>query len=214
MTAEAHIYIVDDDSAVRESLRWLLESAGHAVEAFDSARDFLRNYSDDSPGCLLLDVRMPGMSGLELQETLKDRGVDTPIIIITGHGDVPMAVQAMKAGAVEFIEKPFNDQVLLDRIQQCVELDRRRRQDTAARSDITDRSARLTPREREVLDAVVAGKPNKIIADELNISIKTVEIHRARGMTKMEAGSLAELVTLWIQGGLKSEEPPVAPGRD
>ncbi len=203
MTAEAHIYIVDDDSAVRESLRWLLESAGHSVETFDSAATFLRTYRNDGPGCLLLDVRMPGMSGLELQETLRERGITTPIIIITGHGDVPMAVQAMKAGAVEFIEKPFNDQVLLDRIQQCVAMDRQRREDTAARSDILDRSDRLTPREREVLDAVVAGKPNKIIADDLNISIKTVEIHRARGMTKMEAGSLAELVTLWIRGGLK-----------
>lgn len=204
---EHTIFVVDDDQAVRESLRWLLESVGHQVQTYPSATAFLNAYDPGHSGCLLLDVRMPGMSGLELQEVLNKRQVDIPVIIITGHGDVPMAVQAMKAGAMEFIEKPFNDQILIDRVQACIEraTDLHERQQT--RSEILQRASRLTPREREVLEAVVSGKPNKIIADDLSISIKTVEIHRARTMEKMQAGSLAELVSMCIEAGIHGGKP-------
>ncbi|MEJ2344052.1 MAG: response regulator FixJ [Gammaproteobacteria bacterium] len=205
--SEHTIFVVDDDQAVRESLRWLLESVGHQVQTYPSATAFLNAYEPGRSGCLLLDVRMPGMSGLELQEVLNQRQVDIPVIIITGHGDVPMAVQAMKAGAMEFIEKPFNDQILIDRVQACLDRATARYQRQQARSEILQRASRLTPREREVLDAVVSGKPNKIIADDLSISIKTVEIHRARSMEKMQAGSLAELVSMCIEAGIHEGKP-------
>lgn len=207
MKNEPTIYVVDDDQAVRDSLRWLLESVNHNVKTFSSANDFLTTYESDRPGCLLLDVRMPGMSGLELQGFLKKRNVKIPIIIITGHGDVPMAVRAMQAGAYDFLTKPFNDQELLDRIQYCISQDTRHRQEWKENEVLKERVGQLTPREKEVLEGVVMGKANKVIASELGISIKTVEIHRARGMEKMDAGSVAELVAICIRCGLYKGKP-------
>ncbi len=192
------VFLVDDDQAVRESLRWLIESVGLNVATYDSAQAFLENYYPGRAGCLVLDLRMPGMSGLELQEKLVAQGSQLPIIIITGHGDVPMAVRAMKAGAVDFVQKPFHDQELLDRIHEALEQNARTRQAMAERTKITARLAHLTPRELEVMDGVVAGKSNKVIAAELGISGKTVEVHRAKIMEKMQAKSLAELVQLTL----------------
>lgn len=193
-TPEQIIYLVDDDEALRDSLAWLLESQGFKVAAFASAEDFLKAWRPEFNGCLLLDVRMPGMSGLELHERLRALYSTLPIIFITGHGDVPMAVAALKKGAVDFIEKPFNDTELLRLVSQCLVTERehraRRRQD----AEVSRRLDQLTQREREVLDLIIAGKLNKQIADVLGISIKTVEVHRARVMEKMAAQSLAELV--------------------
>lgn len=191
---EQIIYLVDDDEALRDSLVWLLESQGFKVEAFASAEAFLRVWRPEFNGCLLLDVRMPGMSGLELHERLRAHYCTLPVIFITGHGDVPMAVAALKKGAVDFIEKPFNDAELLRIVNQCLaneqESRARRRQD----AEVSRRLDQLTQREREVLDLIIVGKLNKQIADVLGISIKTVEVHRARVMEKMAAQSLAELV--------------------
>ena len=193
-TPEQIIYLVDDDEALRDSLVWLLESQGFKVAAFASAEDFLRRWRPEFNGCLLLDVRMPGMSGLELHERLRAQYCTLPVIFITGHGDVPMAVAALKKGAVDFIEKPFNDAELLRLVSQCLVSEResraRRRQD----AEVSRRLDQLTQREREVLDLIIVGKLNKQIADVLGISIKTVEVHRARVMEKMAAQSLAELV--------------------
>jgi RNA polymerase sigma factor (sigma-70 family) len=193
-TPEQIIYLVDDDEALRDSLAWLLESQGFKVAAFASAEDFLKAWRPEFNGCLLLDVRMPGMSGLELHERLRAQYSTLPIIFITGHGDVPMAVAALKKGAVDFIEKPFNDTELLRLVSQCLVSEQehraRRRQD----AEVSRRLDQLTQREREVLDLIIAGKLNKQIADVLGISIKTVEVHRARVMEKMAAQSLAELV--------------------
>lgn len=195
---EATIFVVDDDQAVRESLRWLLESVDLRVQTFDSAADFLDAYQPGSSGCLVLDVRMPGMSGLELQETLAHKHCNLPVLFITGHGDVPMAVRAMKTGAVDFIEKPFNDQTLLERIHHCLAQNSRVRKQQAAQSAWLARIATLTPREREVLAMVVGGHSNKRIAKRLAISVKTVEAHRSNVMEKMGADSLAELVTGYV----------------
>jgi RNA polymerase sigma factor (sigma-70 family) len=193
-TPEQIIYLVDDDEALRDSLAWLLESQGFKVAAFASAEDFLKAWRPEFNGCLLLDVRMPGMSGLELHERLRAQYCTLPVIFITGHGDVPMAVAALKKGAVDFIEKPFNDTELLRLVSQCLVSEQehraRRRQD----AEVSRRLDQLTQREREVLDLIIAGKLNKQIADVLGISIKTVEVHRARVMEKMAAQSLAELV--------------------
>lgn len=193
-TPEQIIYLVDDDEALRDSLVWLLESQGFKVAAFASAEDFLKAWRPEFNGCLLLDVRMPGISGLELHERLKALYCTLPIIFITGHGDVPMAVAALKKGAVDFIEKPFNDTELLRLVSQCLAKEEegraRRRQD----AEVSRRLDQLTQREREVLDLIIIGKLNKQIADVLGISIKTVEVHRARVMEKMGAQSLAELV--------------------
>ena len=193
-TPEQIIYLVDDDEALRDSLAWLLESQGFKVAAFASAEDFLKAWRPEFNGCLLLDVRMPGMSGLELHERLRAQYSTLPIIFITGHGDVPMAVAALKKGAVDFIEKPFNDTELLRLVSQCLVTEQehraRRRQD----AEVSRRLDQLTQREREVLDLIIAGTLNKQIADVLGISIKTVEVHRARVMEKMAAQSLAELV--------------------
>jgi RNA polymerase sigma factor (sigma-70 family) len=190
------VFVVDDDEAMRNSLKWLLESEGCAVETFASASQFLDDYYPGRAGCLLLDVRMPGMSGLELQEYLHGEQIRIPVIIITGHGDVPMAVRAMKAGALDFIEKPFDDEKLLAGIRRALETDLERRTQQATRADLAIRMAQLTPREREVMLMVTDGKSNKEIAGELGVSAKTVEAHRARVMEKMEARSLAELVRM------------------
>ena len=202
---EQIIYLVDDDEALRDSLVWLLESQGFKVAAFASAEDFLRRWRPEFNGCLLLDVRMPGMNGLELHERLKARFSTLPVIFITGHGDVPMAVSALKGGAADFIEKPFNDADLLRLVSQCLSREReegaRRRQG----AEVSRRLAQLTVRELEVLDLIIAGKLNKQIADTLGISIKTVEVHRARVMEKMGAQSLAELVqaVLGVEAGVR-----------
>lgn len=195
---ESTVFVVDDDDAVRNSMRWLVESIGLPVETYASAREFLETHDPNRPGCLVLDVRMPGMSGLDLQEKLHENGIVIPIIVVTGHGDVPTAVRAIKAGAVEFIEKPVNDQLLLDTIQRCIEKDAEYRRDLAVRGAIEARYLLLTPREREVMAQVVAGEPNKVIARNLDLSAKTIEAHRAAVMRKMEADSLANLVHMAI----------------
>ncbi|MGR8919523.1 MAG: response regulator transcription factor [Gammaproteobacteria bacterium] len=190
------VFVVDDDAAVRESLALLIGSMALPVELFESAQDFLARCDVTRPGCLVLDIRMPGMSGLELQHELVERGIALPVIFITGHGDIAMAVRAMKSGAVDFIEKPFNDQQLLERVNQALELDRVNR---ASRSEIERISARielLTPREREVMERIVAGQANKVVAIELGLSERTVEIHRSKVMAKTGARSLAELVSM------------------
>lgn len=188
------VYIVDDDDAMRDSLVWLVESQGFVVQAFASAEAFTSAYHDDMAGCVVLDVRMPGMSGLELHEWLMAQQSVLPVVFISGHGDVPMAVSALKKGAVDFIEKPFSDRDMLRLIEQCMKLDRahhtQRRQDVA----VARRLSSLTERESEVLELIVTGKLNKQIADVLNISIKTVEAHRGRIMDKMNVRSVAELV--------------------
>jgi FixJ family two-component response regulator len=199
--ARATIFVVDDDLAVRDSLKLLLRSVGQAVETYGSAQEFLDAYSEDRPGCLVLDIRMPGMSGLELQQKLNEKHSILPIIFITGHGDVPMAVEAMQAGAVDFIQKPFRDQDLIDRINQALERDSNNRAALGERNDIRKRLETLTPREREVLDLVVHGKANKVIAGDLKLSQRTVEIHRARVMEKMQASSLAHLVRMVLEVG-------------
>jgi two-component system response regulator FixJ len=190
------VFIVDDDEAVRSSLRLLLKSVGLTPQAMGSAREFLQKYDAAQPGCLVLDVRMPEMSGLELQEQLNKLGAVIPVIFITGHGDVPMAVEAMQAGAFDFLQKPFRDQDLIDRIQRALEKDRTSRTTLGERTLIRQRLESLTPREREVLNMVAAGKPNKIMAADLGVSQRTVEIHRARVMEKMDATSLAQLVRM------------------
>jgi two-component system, LuxR family, response regulator FixJ len=190
------VFIVDDDEAVRSSLRLLIKSVGLIPTALASAREFLEKYDPAQPGCLVLDVRMPEMSGLELQEQLNRQGAVIPVIFITGHGDVPMAVEAMQAGAFDFLQKPFRDQDLIDRIQKALEKDRANRAVLNERSLIRERLESLTPREREVLEMVSSGKPNKIMAADLGVSQRTVEIHRARVMEKMGAASLAQLVRM------------------
>ena len=188
------VYIVDDDEAMRDSPVWLLESQGLAVSSYAAAEDFLAACGEDMAGCIVLDVRMPGMSGLELYEKLNARRCSLPVIFITGHGDVPMAVSALKKGAVDFIEKPFNDKELLRVIGECLERERTTRAQRLREGEAGRRLASLTEREREVMDLVLAGKLNKQIADVLNISIKTVEVHRARIMDKMAVRTVAELV--------------------
>ena len=201
--SSAKVYIVDDDEAIRDSLRWLLEAKGFVVESYPSAEQFLMDYRWDYPGCLILDVRMPGMSGLELFEKLTALNYCLPVVFITGHGDVPMAVTAVKMGAVDFIEKPFKDQELVNLIQRCLLLDAQCRSRVHKSVAIRACLAQLTPREHEVMDLVVAGRHNKIIADLLGISIKTVEAHRAKVMEKMGAASVADLVHLVLFDGLK-----------
>lgn len=195
----ATVFIVDDDDAVRSSLRLLLKSVGLAAVAYGSARDFLAAWHPDQPGCLVLDVRMPSMSGLELQEELNRRGAIIPVIFITGHGDIPMAVEAMQHGAFDFLQKPFRDQDLIDRIQRAIERDARNRAQLLEKEKIRERYESLTPREREVLALVTAGKANKVMAGDLGVSQRTVEIHRARVMEKMEASSLAQLVRMVME---------------
>jgi len=195
----ATVFVVDDDEAVRTSLRLLLKSVGLPVETFASAQEFLDQFDPSRAGCLVLDIRMPGMSGLELQQHLNDRHSIMPIVFITGHGDVPMAVEAMQAGAVDFIQKPFRDQDLIDRINRALDKDREMRSELRERDEIRRRMSQLTPREREVLELVTQVKATKVIADDLNVSQRTVEIHRARVMEKMGANSLAHLVRMVIE---------------
>ncbi|HET7773689.1 MAG TPA: response regulator [Burkholderiaceae bacterium] len=188
------VYVVDDDEAVRDSLAWLLEGAGYRVQSFDSAEAFLDRFDANKVSVLVLDIRMPGMTGLELQEVLTQRGALVPIIFITGHGDVPMAVQAMKLGAADFLEKPFNETVLRELVAKLMEIARVRRDDAVARAQNEALVAKLTQRERQVLERIMAGRLNKQIADDLSISIKTVEAHRASIMTKLDVNTVAELM--------------------
>ena len=190
------VFIVDDDAAIRFAMQALMDSVNLEHEIFESGDEFLKKVTEQRPGCLVLDIRMPGLGGLELQEELIKRGNTLPIIFITGHGDVPMAVEAMQKGAVDFIQKPFRDQELLDRVREALATDEERREEQQLHTEVNDRLARLTNREREVFDLVVTGKPNKVIAYELGVSQRTVEIHRARVMEKMQARSLADLVKM------------------
>ncbi len=196
--AQTTVFIVDDDEAVRDSLKMLMESVDLHAEVFASAHEFLQLFDDDRSGCLVLDIRMPGMSGLELQAVLNERRSMLPVIFITGHGDVPMAVQAIRGGAQDFIQKPFREQELLDRVQQVLAEDSRNRDVLHQKRDILERLSTLTPREREVLGLVVAGNANKVIAIDLGLSQRTVEIHRAHVMDKMQTKSLAHLVRMMI----------------
>lgn len=190
------VFVVDDDEGVRNSLRFLLKSVGLATRVLASASEFLEVYKAAQPGCLVLDVRMPGMSGLELQQQLNLRGAVIPVIFITGHGDIPMAVEAMQQGACDFLQKPFRDQDLIDRIQRALERDAHSRAALEQHSKIRERLEALTPREREVLMLMTRGKPNKVMAADLGVSQRTVEIHRARVMEKSGAASLAQLVRM------------------
>ncbi len=211
---EPTVFVVDDEPDIRDALRMLLGSVGLKVETFGSARDFLKSYEPARPGCLVLDVRMPGMSGPELQEQLRTNRIQMPVIIITGHGDVPTTVRTMKAGAIDVIEKPFNDQVLIDRVQQALERDARQREAAAGVRAIEQRLTRLTPREREVMQAIVQGKLNKVIAADLGLSTRTVEIHRARIMEKMQAKSVSKLVQMVLHvqaNGNAASDPTPSP---
>lgn len=199
MAEQQTVFVIDDDQAVRESLHWLLESVGYRVCSYASAHEFLNVYDGTSPGCLVLDVRIPGMSGLELQSYMLERDWCLPVIIVTGHGDVPMAVRAIKAGAIDFLQKPYNDQTLLDRIQLALELCLQRRHSHRELTQIQANFRQLTPREREVAAYVVAGKANKVIAIKLGLSPKTIEVHRANVMFKMHVNSLPELVQIWMR---------------
>jgi two-component system response regulator FixJ len=193
---QAQVFIVDDDEAVRNTLRLLLKAAGLNCITCGSAQDFLGSYDLDQPGCVVLDVRMPGMTGLELQQILNLKGAVIPVIFISGHGDVPMAVEAMKHGAFDFVQKPVREQELVERARRALEKDRSNRIQLRQRDQIRDRLQSLTPREREILTLVTRGKPNKVMAGDLGVSQRTVEIHRARVMEKMGAESLAQLVRM------------------
>jgi FixJ family two-component response regulator len=190
------VFVVDDDLSMRRALESLLRSVGHDVRLFSSAPEFMQAARDDAPGCLVLDVRLPGMSGLAFQQELAKAGIGLPIIFITGHGDVPMTVRAMKAGAVEFLTKPFDDQVLLDAVHAALEQDRVRRRDDASVATLRARYDDLTERERQVMSHVVAGWVNKRIAARLELSVVTVKVHRGQVMRKMQAQSVAELVRM------------------
>jgi FixJ family two-component response regulator len=194
--ADAMVFVIDDDESIREALRSLIRSVGLSVETFASAHDFLVSKRPDVPACLILDVRMPGLSGLDLQRDLTETNIQIPIIFITGHGDIPMSVRAMKAGAVEFLTKPFRDQDLLDAIQQALERDRHARSQQADSADLRNRYQSLTPRETEVFALVVKGLLNKQIALQLGTSEITVKLHRRQVMEKMQADSLADLVRM------------------
>jgi FixJ family two-component response regulator len=194
--AESIVFIIDDDPLYRTSSERLVRSVGFSVQGFESARDFLNSRRPNVPSCLVLDVRLPGLSGLDLQRELAKAGVQIPIIFVTGHGDIPMSVQAMKAGAVEFLTKPFRDQALLDAIRQAIGRDQVARQQQARNADLRRRYESLSPREREVFRSVVSGMLNKQIADELGATERTVKFHRGNIMRKMRVNSLAELVRL------------------
>ena len=200
MTAQQTVYVIDDDAAMRKSLRWLVESVGLKVETYGSALEFLEAAKPSMVGCLVLDVRMPGMSGLDLQEQIRDQSISMPVIIITGHADVPMAVRALKSGAYDFIEKPFNDQVLLERVQKALEHGEEERIIDDRRRMIDGRIDTLTPRERQVMEMVVNGMANKQVAAELGLSEKTIEVHRKHVMDKMQAGNVADLIRMAMRG--------------
>ncbi|MEW8630650.1 MAG: response regulator transcription factor [Candidatus Thiodiazotropha sp.] len=192
------VFVVDDDEEVRGALKLLFESVGLPVICYPSAVDYLDQFDESLPGCLVVDIRMPGMSGLDMQEKLAERQIHPPVIIITGHGDVPMAVRAVQAGAVDFIEKPFRDQILLDSVHRAIEMDAERRGEASRLSEIREHLNQLTPREREVLDLVISGMRNKNISEQLGITLSTVEAHRSRVMEKMQADSLSHLMRMML----------------
>jgi FixJ family two-component response regulator len=200
------IFVVDDDASLRKSLGRLLKSAGHLVEAFASADEFLRRDHYEGLGCLVLDVQMPGLNGIELQSALAEKEYGLPIVFVTGHGDIPMGVRAMKSGAVDFLPKPFNDDALLKAIDQALDRCRQERETRAEAADIRSRLATLTPREREVLAHVVTGKLNKQIAADLGAAEKTIKVHRGRVMQKMKVRSVAELVRIAEKAGVTGRE--------
>lgn len=199
------VYIVEDDDAVRDSLALMLGSIGRKVASFASADEFLKAYSQTMAGCIVLDIRMPGMNGMELQRKLNEQNSILPIIFVTGHGDVPMAVEAMQQGAVDFVQKPYREQELLDKINHAMQLDEENRSSLQQRQGILTRMKTLTPRERDVMLLMVDGRANKVIAIDLDISQRTVEIHRARVMEKLKASSLAYLVRMYL--AVESETP-------
>ncbi len=198
------VFVIDDDKAVRKSLERLIKSVGLIVQPFSSAREFLESDTSDGPSCLVLDVRMPGLSGIDLQKELDKMGYTIPIIFITGYGDIPMSVRTMKRGAIDFLTKPFNDQDLLDAIHRAIEKDKQTRREQDEIGTIQQRVDSLTPREREVFSLVVTGMLNKQVAYDLGMSEKTVKVHRSRVMDKMQADSLAELVRLAYKVGIGS----------
>ena len=195
------VFVVDDDNSTRELLAWLMKRNGLAFEAFADARSFLEAYDAERPGCLVLDLNMPGMNGLDLQQCLKEQGVLLPVIFLSAGADIPKAVRAVREGAVDFIEKPFDYKRVVELVRECLERDRDLRAGRERRKSVSDRLGQLTQREREVLDLVVAGKHNREVAEALEISIKTVEAHRARLMEKLEVGLLAELVQAVVAAG-------------
>ena len=201
---ETTVYVVDDDQMVRESLEWLLQSVKLPVKLYEQGQDFLDHYQPGSPGCVVLDVRMPGINGMDLHRMLRERDPDVPVIIVTGHADVPMAIRAMKAGAFDFIEKPYNDQHMLERVQAAIaqhqDLWREREESVGLRQRFDE----LTPREDQVMRAVLRGHPNKRIAVDLGISIKTVELHRNHVMSKLGVRTATELVRLAIKAGIET----------
>lgn len=198
MTSHAHL--VDDEEPIRDALAWLLKSRGTLCTTYACAEEFLDAWSPDTAGCLVLDMRMPGMSGLDLFDTLREKGSQLPVIFLTGHGDVPLAVAALKKGAFDFFEKPFNDNELATRVQEAMEHDARRRAASASADSVNSRLASLTTRERQIMERVLAGKFNKVIADELNISMRTVEVHRANLFEKMGVKTAVELANLLKPG--------------
>ena len=205
-TPKATVFVIDDDDAVRRSVERLIRTVGLDVLTFPSAQEFLEHGPPDGPACIVLDVRMPGLSGLDLQKKLTEAGFSVPIIIMTGHGTVPMSVRAMKAGAVDFLQKPFDEQVLLDAVSQALERDREGRKTEALRLQALRRMDTLTAREREVFELVVRGLLNKQVAAKLGASEKTIKVHRARVMQKMEADSLADLVRMAEKAGIGSDD--------
>jgi two-component system response regulator FixJ len=207
MTAKTDAHVIDDDEAVRESMEFLLRSARLTVRTYDSAVTFLEVVPTIGSGCIITDVRMPGVSGIDLLRRLKEMEIGLPVIVITGHGDVPLAVEAMKFGAVDFLEKPFDDDVLLASVRSALNWSEASAALESERADVRARIATLTRRERDVLDGLVAGHPNKIIAFDLNISPRTVEIYRANVMTKMKAGSLSGLVRMALAAGVMKSAP-------
>lgn len=204
----AVVYVIDDDESIREALRSLLATVGLEVKTFPSTREFLDTKRPDAPSCLVLDVRLPGVSGLDFQAELAKSGINFPIIFISGHGDIPMTVRAIKAGAIEFLTKPFREQELLDAVQSGIQQDRQKRQSAAGMAGLQERLASLTAREREVMALVVTGLMNKQIAAELNLSEITVKVHRGNVMHKMGAKSLAELVRMADRLGLSAPAKP------
>ena len=202
MPAESVIYVIDDDDAARESLCFLLQSAGFAVKAYESATTFLNVVSEVKAGCIVTDVRMPGISGIDLLRRLKEHEIGIPVIVVTGHGDVPLAVEAMKVGAVDFLEKPYDDEALLASVRVALDRQDKDVHHDAELAELNERLVALSNREREVLEGLVAGNPNKTIAYDLGISPRTVEIYRANVMTKMKANSLSSLVRMALRTGV------------
>jgi len=209
MSSEPTVFLVDDDVAVCSSIQMLIESVGLKAVSFSNAQAFLAAYDPSQPGCLVLDVRMPGMSGLELQQYLVERGIYLPVIFITGHGDVQMAVKAMKAGGVEFLEKPFNDQRFVDAVHAAFAKDATARREQVVRRVIAQRRALLTSREKEVMDLLVSGRPTKVVATQLAISRKTVDVHRLRLMKKMQATNITDLFQMSLLDNAHRSEPPM-----